>query len=122
MRIINLKDTVSRPGEYVVGAEQTRSHVCYLLYGVLKAHETRVLSPGHGHEEIFCCMEGAVEVRTGEEEVTVQKGQCFHLKGEESAEISNQGEGVVVYVLAGGHSDQSHHGEGTHHSGHSHQH
>lgn len=111
MKIINLKDTVFRLGEYIVGAEQTYSHACYLLYGVLKPGETRTLAPGHGHEEIFCCLEGEVEATVGDEKKVVQKGQCFHMKGEDSIGISNRGPGVVVYVLAGGHSGESHHSE-----------
>ncbi len=108
MKIINLKETIFRPGEYIVGAEQTHSHTCYLLYGVLKPEEKRTLSPGHGHEEIFCCLEGVIQVAGDGQENKVKKGQCFHMKGEDSFDISNPGENVVLYVLAGGHSGETH--------------
>lgn len=114
MKIINLKEVMFRPGEYIVGAEQTHSHACYLIYGVLKPGETRTLSPGQGHEEIFCCLEGEVQAKSGGEDTKVQKGQCFHMKGEDSCDISNQGNNIVVYVLAGGHSGESHHGGHAH--------
>ena len=118
MKILNLKDTVFRPGEYIVGAEQTHSRACYLLYGLLKPQEQRTLSPGKGHEEIFCCLEGQIKVSADKEEKRVEKGQCFHLKGDQACEISNQGQSIVIYVLAGGHSDKSHHEEGAHHGEH----
>jgi len=120
MKIINLNETVFRPGEFIVGADQTGSHACYLLYGILKPGETRALSPGHGHEEIFCCLEGEVIAKADSDENPVKKGQCFHMKGEDSLSISNECPNPVVYVLAGGHSDSSHHGERAHHSGHGH--
>jgi len=98
VEIINLKDTIFRPGEYIVGAEQTHSHACYLLYGILNPGEDRTISPNE-----------------------VQKGQCFHLNGEGSVDVSNKGPGVVIYVLAGGHSGGSdHHGHSHQGEGHSH--
>jgi hypothetical protein len=114
MRIINLKDTINQPGEYIVGVEQTHSHTCYFIYGTLKPEETRVLSPGHGHEEIFCCLEGEIIAKSEESEDRISKGQCFHLSGDEAVEISNGGKGIVIYAMAGGHSDKSHHGGGSH--------
>jgi len=121
VEIINLKDTIFRPGEYIVGADQTHSHACYLLYGILNPAEDRTISPGRGHEEIFCCLEGSIVVNMDGEQNEVQKGQCFHLNGEDSVDVSNEGQGIVIYVLAGGHSQGSdHHGHSHQGEGHSH--
>ncbi len=114
MRIINLKDTINQPGEYIVGAAQTHSHTCYLIYGILKAGEARILSPGQGHEEIFCCLEGQVTAKSQDSEDRIARGQCFHLGGDETVEIGNGGDSVVIYVMAGGHSDTSHHSSSAH--------
>jgi hypothetical protein len=109
MKIINLKETLYRPGEYLVGAEQTHSHACYLIYGVLKPGKVRELSPGEGHEEIFCLIAGSIVADTEGEIYPLQKGHCFHLAGKDTIIIKNEGEKPAIYVIAGGHSAQSHH-------------
>jgi hypothetical protein len=109
MKIINLKETLYRPGEYLVGAEQTQSHACYFIYGVLKPGEEREFSPGEGHEEIFCLIEGTLTASDPEGNYNLQKGNCFHLKGEEKVTIKNESAKPAIYVMAGGHSDEGHH-------------
>ncbi|MGD8758412.1 MAG: hypothetical protein PVH78_06025, partial [Deltaproteobacteria bacterium] len=54
MTIFDVKGKVGDSGEYILGAEQTGSHACYLIYGVMKPNEKgRKLKPGKGHEELF---------------------------------------------------------------------
>ncbi len=108
MNVIRIKDTIFRPGEYLVGAEATGSHTCYLIYGVLDAAESRSVSPGSGHEEIMCLLEGVLDVRKEDEHEDLQKGECLHLVGEETVDLTNTGEGPAIYVLAGGHSPGGH--------------
>ena len=52
---INLREEAAKnKGEYVLGAEDTGSHACYVIYGILKAGEKgREVKPGKGHEEII---------------------------------------------------------------------
>ena len=43
----------SENGEYIFGFEDTGSHACYMIYGLLKSKEKgRLVKPGKGHEEI----------------------------------------------------------------------
>ena len=91
-------------GEYVLGAEATGSHACYLIYGVLPAGEAgRELSPGQGHEEMVLCIRGALRL-TGCWTGTLRAGQAVHLRGTECCLASNPGTSEAVYVIAGGHS------------------
>ncbi len=40
MKKINLREKAAKnKGEYVFGAEDTGSHACYMIYGILKAGE-----------------------------------------------------------------------------------
>jgi len=50
-------------GEFVLGARETGSHACYMIYGTLKAGEKgRIIKPGAGHEEIVLAARGNIEV------------------------------------------------------------
>ena len=91
------------------GAEDTGSHACYMIYGILKPGEKgRLIKPGKGHEEMFAVMAGSIRL-TGELNATLETGQAIHLAGEQSCELENPGEANALYVLAGGHSDHGHH-------------
>lgn len=109
MKIVNIKDFVFRKGEYIVGFDATGSHACYLMYGVIEGDEERELSPGAGHEEIIAVIEGSIELATDTETISVSKGQAIYLKGEEKVRIRSSGKNPAIYVIAGGHSDGSHH-------------
>lgn len=107
-KIFNLKENVYREGEYIIGSSQTGSHACYFLYGILKKGETKDVSPGKGHEEIFVCIEGAIELTSENESFVLHKGQAIHLVGEERYIMKGEAD-TSIYVIAGGHSDASHH-------------
>lgn len=109
MKLIELKETLYRPGEYLVGVAQTHSHACYLIYGTLNPGEERELSPGAGHEEIFCLIHGELVVSEGDDEQGVKQGQCFHLAGEVKVILKNNLGETAIYVLAGGHSSTDSH-------------
>ena len=50
MTVFEVTDNLDDSGEYILGAEQTASHACYLIYGKMKPHEKgRQLKPGSGH-------------------------------------------------------------------------
>lgn len=82
MKIINIKDYLLRKDEFIAGSEATGTHACYLIYGVLKSGEKRSISPGTGHEEIYCILEGEVEVESHNEKSLLTKGQCIYLAEE----------------------------------------
>jgi glyoxylate utilization-related uncharacterized protein len=107
-KIFNLKESIYREGEYIIGSAQTGSHACYFLYGILRKGETREISPGKGHEEILVCIEGAIKLESEEHSFVLSKGQAVHLADEESFYIESEAE-TSIYVVAGGHSDASHH-------------
>lgn len=96
-------------GEYVFGAEDTGSHACYLIYGVLKPGEKgRVARPGKGHEEMLLAVHGTIEL-SGHMTGRLAAGEAIHLSGEQTCHLVNRGSADAVYVLAGGHSDSGHH-------------
>lgn len=111
MRIFPARDNalISPSGEYILGSEETGSHACYMIYGILKPGERgRVVKPGKGHEEILLAMRGEIEVsgaRTG----VVKEGTAFHVAGDEECLLENRGTAEAVYVIAGGHSGGGHH-------------
>jgi hypothetical protein len=116
LRIFDVQAQVTDSGEYVLGAEQTGSHGCYLIYGRMGPHEKgRKLKAGTGHEEIFLAIKGQFVVTwtaTGETEKApcrLNEGQAFHLIGEKSYRLENTTASEAVYVLAGGHSSGGHH-------------
>lgn len=91
-------------GEYVLGMTDLGTHACYLIYGTLKPGEQgRQVKPGHGHEEILCAVSGKLLVHAPGSTFILESGHAVHVLEDQSFEISNPGEGEVVYVMAGGH-------------------
>ena len=111
MRIFELRDSAlnSDGGEYVLGFQDTGSHACYMIYGVLNpAEKRRLVKPGKGHEEILLAVKGDLEV-SGYYAMTLKEGFAFHIKGDHECFLENKGNFDAVYVIAGGHSAQGHH-------------
>jgi len=111
MRIFEVKKsaTNSKRGEFLVGFQETGSHACYMIYGVLKPKEKpRSVKPGPGHEEIILAMEGDLEV-AGFYSGELREGCALHLEGSQECFLENQGESDAVYVIAGGHSEANRH-------------
>ncbi len=97
-------------GETVLGLKDLGTHACYMLYGVLLPGEPpRLLKPGAGHEEIICCVAGAITVSGPEGRTTLQAGQALYLQGEDSRQAAAAGPGEARYLAAGGHSAGEHH-------------
>jgi hypothetical protein len=108
MQVYDVAGQVTDSGEYILGADATGSHACYLIYGVLAAGEAgRELRPGPGHEETVLCVRGSMRL-TGSHKGTVDAGQAIHLREDESCLVSNPGTVEVVYVIAGGHTGNAH--------------
>jgi hypothetical protein len=108
MNVFEVAGRIPGSGEHVLGYDETGSHACYLIYGVLKAGEKgREMRPGKGHEEMVLVTKGDL-VLTGQFTGTLRQGQAIHLRGEESCHAENRGEGDAVYVIAGGHSAPGH--------------
>lgn len=109
MRIFEVKSKVSDSGEHILGVEQTGSHACYLIYGTMRPKEKgRELKAGQGHEELFFAARGHFEV-TGHFTGTINEGQAFHLKGNQTCWLQNATDEEATYVISGGHSDSGHH-------------
>jgi hypothetical protein len=109
MSKFDIASKVSLSGEYILGAEQTGSHACYLIYGILKAGELgRELKPGKGHEEIVLVLRGDLSSR-GHYAGELKQGQALHLRGEETCLLDNPGDSESIYVIAGGHAEGGHH-------------
>jgi len=109
MKVFEVKGKVSDSGEYILGAEQTGSHACYLIYGTMKPKEKgRELKAGKGHEELFLAARGNFEV-TGHFRGTINEGQAFHLMGDAACRLQNATDEEATYIISGGHSDNSHH-------------
>jgi hypothetical protein len=99
----------SENGEYIFGFEDTGSHACYMIYGFLKPKEKgRLVKPGTGHEEIILSLEGDLEV-TGYYSGTLKEGSAMYIEGEHECFLENPAEHPAVYIIAGGHSEGSHH-------------
>jgi len=108
MKIHDVAGKIAGSGEYILGADATGSHACYLIYGVLKPGEAgRVLKPGAGHEEMVLAVNGDL-ILHGASMKVLGKGQAVHLSGEETVTAENAGKTEVVYVIAGGHSGEGH--------------
>jgi len=91
-------------GEYILGIEDTGSHACYMIYGILKPGEKgRLIKPGRGHEEIVLAMKGDLAL-SGDITGLLEQGSAFHIAGEISAYLENHGSHEVVYIISGGHS------------------
>jgi hypothetical protein len=99
---------VNSSGEYILGARDTGSHACYLIYGILKpGDQGRELKPGRGHEEIVLATYGDLHC-SGRFSGTLKQGQAMHLKGDESVLVEYRGSGNAFYVICGGHSEGGH--------------
>jgi hypothetical protein len=95
--------------EYVLGSQDTGSHACYMIYGILKPKETgRLIKPGEGHEEIVLAAKGNLAV-TGSYNALLEQGSAFHITGEDECFLENTGDTEAIYVIAGGHSESGHH-------------
>ncbi len=95
-------------GEYVFGADDTGSHACYMIYGVLKPGEKdRLIKPGKGHEEMLVSVRGSLTV-TGHYSGAIEEGQAFHLADDQACFLENRGDSEAVYIVAGGHSGHGH--------------
>lgn len=109
MKVFDVQAKVDESGEYILGAKQTGSHACYLIFGTMKPKEKgRKLKAGKGHEELFVAIKGNFVV-TGQESDSIKEGQAFHLKGEESFWLENVTDTTAIYVMSGGHSEGGHH-------------
>jgi len=109
MKLFDVQTKVKDSGEYILGAKQTGTHACYLIYGQMKPKEKgRELRAGNGHEELFVAIKGDFIV-TGHESGRIKEGQAFHLKGEETFWLENPTDSPAVYVMSGGHSEAGHH-------------
>ncbi len=109
MKIFSISDNVHESGEYILGSNETGSHACYMIYGVLKPGEQgRELKPGRGHEEIVLALTGDMTL-TGTYTGILRKGHALHMQGEETYHASNNGASPLLYVIAGGHSGEGHH-------------
>jgi hypothetical protein len=109
MKVFEVINNVEGSGEYILGAKQTGSHACYMIYGVMKPGEKeRELKAGKGHEELFFAVKGDFRV-TGHYEGQIREGQAIHLKGEEACLIENISDSEAVYIMSGGHSEGGHH-------------
>jgi uncharacterized cupin superfamily protein len=108
MKSFEVITKVAGSGEYVLGARDTGSHACYLIYGVLKPGEKgRELNPGKGHEELVLVIAGDLQL-SGHCTGTLKQGQAIRLQGEQSCHAANPGAINVIYVISGGHSESEH--------------
>jgi hypothetical protein len=111
MRIFDLKNKAihSSRGEFLLGVQETNSHACYIIYGVLRSKEkARSVKPGPGHEEIVLAMKGDLEV-TGFYSGDLKEGFALYLEGDQECFFENQAGSDAVYIIAGGHSEAGHH-------------
>jgi hypothetical protein len=108
VKIFDIIGKVGGPGECILGSQETGSHACYLIYGVLQPGDTgRELRPGAGHEEIVLALTGDLTL-TGVHSGTLKQGQALHLTGDETVLAGNSGAMPAVYVVSGGHSGHAH--------------
>lgn len=111
MRIFEVRNGAiqSKGGEFLVGFQETGSHACYMIYGVLKSSDKgRSVRPGPGHEEIVLAMKGDLEV-TGSYSGGLKEGFALHLAGDQECFLENQGESEAVYIISGGHLEAGRH-------------
>jgi hypothetical protein len=106
---ISNRASSSENGEYILGLEDTGSHACYMIYGVLKPGEKgRLVKPGRGHEEIVLAIKGDLEL-SGDISGRLEQGSAFHVTGDTSAFLENHSSDNAIYIIAGGHSEHGHH-------------
>ncbi len=110
MKKIDIRDRAERNnGEYVFGAEDTGSHACYMIYGMLRPGEAgREIKPGKGHEEMLLAARGSFRL-TGHCDGILEEGSAIHLSGEQTCYLENAGNAEAVYIISGGHSENGHH-------------
>ncbi len=109
MKVFDVRAGVGESGEYILGAEDTGSHACYLIYGTMGPHEKeRLLKPGKGHEELILAVKGDFMV-TGHAQGTLEEGRAIHLKGDETCRLENSTDEAATYIISGGHSGGDHH-------------
>ena len=111
MRIFELKQKAltSENREYILGSQDTDSHACYMIYGLMEPHEKgRVIKPGKGHEEIVLAIKGDLYL-TGFYTICLKEGSAFHIKEDLECFLENKAESEAVYIIAGGHSEKDHH-------------
>jgi hypothetical protein len=111
MNTFDLKNhaLTSESGESIFGLEHTGSHVCYMIYGVVKpGQEKRVIKPGKGHEEMVLAIKGNFEI-SGRISGQLKEGCAFHVGGEDTVYLQNTETADACYVIAGGHSQDGHH-------------
>ncbi|MGC2062246.1 MAG: hypothetical protein WA610_04655 [Thermodesulfovibrionales bacterium] len=110
LKLYDLAEGARERGEYILGAEELQTHACYMGFGILGPGEkNREIKPGSGHEEICCMVSGTVTLCSGDNCFFVGPGQAFHLRGEQSWIMNNDGPSEAVYILAGGHSEHHEH-------------
>ena len=103
------KASTSEEGEAILGFQDTGSHTCYMIYGILKPKEKgRVIKPGEGHEEIVIALKGNLKVK-GFYSGILNEGYAIHIKGNEECFFDNVDESETVYIIAGGHLERGHH-------------
>ena len=108
MKVFEVASRIVWSGEYILGFDETGSHACYLIYGVLRVGEKgRELRPGRGYEEMIMVVTGGLTL-TGAVAVTLKQGQAIHLKGEETCFAENRTASEAVYVVSRGHRASSH--------------
>ncbi len=109
MKIFEVTGKINGSGEYILGSQDTGSHACYLIYGVLKPGEKgRELKPGNGHEEIVLALTGDLKL-SGHTTGTLKQGQALHLTEKDVVLVENAGSSQALYVIAGGHAEEHHH-------------
>lgn len=111
MKIFDVRNNAEKSelGEHIVGYKETGSHACYLLYGILKPGEKdRLIKPGKGHEEILLAMKGDLECK-GYYNGKLLEGTAIHLVGDDECLIENNSNSEAIYIICGGHSEDSHH-------------
>lgn len=111
MKIFDTKREIEEiaSGEFIIGSELTGSHACYMIYGVMTPLEKdRLIKPGKGHEEIVLILKGKVKV-SGIWEGVLSEGDSFQIEGDEVLYFENIVNSEVIYVIAGGHSEEGHH-------------
>lgn len=103
------KATDAPIGEYILGAEETGTHACYMIYGVLKpGQKGRIVKPGQGHDEIVLAVKGELSL-SGCCEGIIPEGEAFLVRGDDECFLANPGTCDTLYIIAGGHSDPGHH-------------
>ncbi|MEW6347723.1 MAG: hypothetical protein AB1646_01565 [Thermodesulfobacteriota bacterium] len=103
MRVTRLADLADLfGGEYVLGKEDLGTEGLYLVFGRLGPGEhDRLVLPGEGFEEIFCCVDGSLVFQTRTREVVLEPGHAVSLRNLESGLVSNPTGRTVTYIIAG---------------------